>query len=147
MFLYFYSANGQYVYDLQAYSECLSYQSQFFYTIAFLLLPVIFYLTEFLTLRPEYEVTGLRKRIIVSNCIQRFVDQIDKISHCSKISNKDIRQIFWHKIHVILGGFIAKPLHNFPILNRFEGHNHTLSRGRSSMFLDPRPHTVTEDFF
>lgn len=51
---------------LKAFAACLSSESQFFYTIAFLLLPLVFYLTEFLTLRPEYEPTGLRQRIIVS---------------------------------------------------------------------------------
>ena len=48
---------------LQAYSACLDSQSEFYYTIAFLLLPLIFYLTEFLTLRPEYEPTGLRRKL------------------------------------------------------------------------------------
>ena len=38
-------------------------RSQFFYTITFLLIPLIFYLTEFLTLTPEYEPTGLRSRL------------------------------------------------------------------------------------
>lgn len=51
---------------LKAFAACLDSRSQFFYTIAFLLLPLIFYLTEFLTLRTDYEPTGLRRRILVS---------------------------------------------------------------------------------
>ena len=49
---------------LQAYASCLDSKSQFYYTLAFLLLPLVFYFTEFLTLRPEYEPTGLRRRIL-----------------------------------------------------------------------------------
>lgn len=48
---------------LQAYASCLGSRSQFYYTLTFLLIPLIFYLTEFLTLRPEYEPTGMRRRI------------------------------------------------------------------------------------
>jgi hypothetical protein len=48
---------------LEAYASCLDAKSQFYYTITFLLIPLIFYLTEFLTLTPEYEPTGLRHRI------------------------------------------------------------------------------------
>ena len=48
---------------LEAYAACLSSRSQFYYTITFLLIPLAFYLTEFLTLRTEYEPTGLRQRI------------------------------------------------------------------------------------
>ena len=47
---------------LDAYASCLNSQSKFYYTLAFLLVPLFFYLTEFLTLRPEYEPTGLRRR-------------------------------------------------------------------------------------
>ncbi len=36
---------------LQAYASCLGSSSEFYYTITFLLIPLIFYLTEFLTLR------------------------------------------------------------------------------------------------
>ena len=50
-------------YPLEAYAACLSEESQFYYTIVFLLFPLLFYLTEFLTLRSEYEPTGLRERI------------------------------------------------------------------------------------
>ena len=50
-------------YPLEAYAACLSEESQFWYTIVFLLFPLLFYLTEFLTLRNEYEPTGLRQRI------------------------------------------------------------------------------------
>ena len=50
-------------YPLEAYAACLSEESQFYYTIVFLLFPLLFYLTEFLTLRSEYEPTGLRQRI------------------------------------------------------------------------------------
>ncbi|CAM6053917.1 unnamed protein product [Sphagnum tenellum] len=48
---------------LEAYASCLDSRSQFYYTITFLLIPLIFYLTEFLTLRPEYEPTGLRRKL------------------------------------------------------------------------------------
>ena len=48
---------------LEAYAACLSSKSQFYYTITFLLIPMVFYLTEFLTLQREYEPTGLRQRI------------------------------------------------------------------------------------
>ena len=51
---------------LDAFASCLNSEAKFNYTIAFLLLPLAFYLTEFLMLRPEYEPTGLRQRIIVS---------------------------------------------------------------------------------
>ena len=54
--------------ELRAYATCLNAESKFFYTIAFLLIPLIFYTTEFLTLRDEYEPTGLRQRIQVG-CI------------------------------------------------------------------------------
>jgi hypothetical protein len=50
-------------FPLEAYAACLSEESQFYYTIVFLLVPMMFYLTEFLTLRTEYEPTGLRQRI------------------------------------------------------------------------------------
>ena len=50
---------------LKTYADCLNAKSQFYYTIGFLLLQLIFYLTEFLTLRNEYEPTGLRQRIVV----------------------------------------------------------------------------------
>lgn len=48
---------------LDAYASCLDSRSKFYYTLTFLLIPLIFYLTEFLTLRPEYEPTGMRRRI------------------------------------------------------------------------------------
>ena len=51
---------------LKAYADCLNAQAKFTYTIFFLLLPLVFYLSEFLTLRTEYEATGLRKKIGVS---------------------------------------------------------------------------------
>ena len=50
------------------------FRSQFFYTITFLLIPLIFYLTEFLTLRPEYEPTGLRSRIQVGKAFCYFYE-------------------------------------------------------------------------
>ena len=50
---------------LQAYASCLDSNSQFYYTITFLLIPLIFYLIEFITLRPEYEPTGLRSKLQV----------------------------------------------------------------------------------
>lgn len=54
-------------YPLEAFAACLNSESKFFYTIVFLLLSLVFYLTEFLTLESEYEPTGLRKKISVSN--------------------------------------------------------------------------------
>ena len=50
-------------YPLQAYASCLDARSQFWYTITFLIIPLFFYTTEFLTLRPEYEPTGLRNKM------------------------------------------------------------------------------------
>ncbi len=44
---------------------CLGSREQFIYTITFLLIPLFFYTTEFLTLRPEYEPTGLRDKLIL----------------------------------------------------------------------------------
>ena len=64
-----YELTEQHPPELQAFSSCLNSESKFNYTIAFLLLTVIFYLLEFLTLRPEYEPTGIRQRIIVSTTI------------------------------------------------------------------------------
>ena len=61
--------NSQNPPELQAFASCLNSEAKFNYTIAFLLLPLVFYLTEFLMLRPEYEPTGLRQRIIVSKTI------------------------------------------------------------------------------
>ncbi len=43
---------------------CLGSKSQFWYTMIFLLLPLVFYTTEFLTLRPEYEPTGESKKTV-----------------------------------------------------------------------------------
>ena len=54
-------------YELKEFAECLNSKSKFFYTILFLLLSLVFYLTEFLTLESKYEPTGLRKKISVSN--------------------------------------------------------------------------------
>ena len=60
-------------FPLDAYAACLSEESQFYYTIVFLLFPLVFYLTEFLTLRTEYEPTGLRQRI--SNILTELKDE------------------------------------------------------------------------
>ena len=60
-------------FPLEAYAACLSEESQFYYTIVFLLFPLVFYLTEFLTLRTEYEPTGLRQRI--SNILTELKDE------------------------------------------------------------------------
>ena len=49
--------------QLEAFASCLNSTSKFGYTITFLLIPLIFYLTEFLTLRSEYEPTGFRNNI------------------------------------------------------------------------------------
>lgn len=73
---------------LQAYASCLDSRSQFYYTLTFLLIPLIFYLTEFVTLRPEYEPTGLRRRIVKLcrdlrskeiGCLARFVKAISLV--------------------------------------------------------------------
>ena len=57
-------SNGSY--PLEAFAVCLNSESKFKYTIAFLLLSVVFYLIEFLVLDSKYEPTGLRKKIYVS---------------------------------------------------------------------------------
>ena len=63
------SRNLQYehLYDpcdpLDAYSDCLSGQSKFFYTLVPIIGPVFLYAFEFLVLTEEFEPTGLRKRI------------------------------------------------------------------------------------
>ena len=61
-------SNGSY--PLEAFAVCLNSKSKFLYTIAFLLLSLVFYLTEFLTLESKYEPTGLRKKISVSTSKQ-----------------------------------------------------------------------------
>ena len=68
--------------ELQAFASCLNSEAKFNYTIAFLLLPLVFYLTEFLMLRPEYEPTGLRKRIIVStiSILEEYVLNTQKLT-------------------------------------------------------------------
>ena len=53
--------------ELGAFAACLDSQSKFYYTIGFLLLSLVFYLTEFLVLDLKYEPTGLRNKISVSN--------------------------------------------------------------------------------
>ena len=64
---------------LEAFEVCLNSESKFKYTIAFLLLSVVFYLIEFLVLDSKYEPTGLRKKISVSNtnpicfCVQTSI--------------------------------------------------------------------------
>ena len=54
-------------YKLEAFAVCLGSESKFYYTIGFLLLSLVFYLTEFLVLDFKYEPTGLRKKLSVSN--------------------------------------------------------------------------------
>jgi hypothetical protein len=53
-------------YKLETFGDCLDSKSKFYYTIGFLLLSLVFYLTEFLVLDSKYEPTGLRKKISVS---------------------------------------------------------------------------------
>ena len=48
---------------LDAYGDCLSGQSKFFYTLIPIIGPVFLYAFEFLVLTEEFEPTGLRKRI------------------------------------------------------------------------------------
>ena len=69
---------------LQAFASCLNSEAKFNYTIAFLLLPLVFYLTEFLMLRPEYEPTGLRQRIIVSTISihEKYVLNTRELTYC-----------------------------------------------------------------
>ena len=55
--------------ELGAFAACLDSQSKFYYTIGFLLLSLVFYLTEFLVLDLKYEPTGLRNKISVSNML------------------------------------------------------------------------------
>ena len=68
--------------ELEAYATCLNAESKFFYTITFLLIPLIFYLTEFLTLRDEYEPTGLRSKIVVS---KKNLEKSEKKKYKNKI--------------------------------------------------------------
>ena len=56
-------------YKLEAFAVCLDSESKFYYTIGFLLLSLVFYLTEFLVLGSKYEPTGLRIKISVSNML------------------------------------------------------------------------------
>ena len=56
-------------YKLEAFAVCLDSESKFYYTIGFLLLSLVFYLTEFLVLDSKYEPTGLRNNISVSNML------------------------------------------------------------------------------
>jgi hypothetical protein len=60
------SSNGTNRTELKAFAVCLDSQTKFYYTIGFLLLSLVFYLTEFLVLDLKYEPTGLRKKISVS---------------------------------------------------------------------------------
>ena len=55
--------------ELEAFAICLDSQTKFNYTIGFLLLSLVFYLTEFLVLDSKYEPTGLRKKISVSKML------------------------------------------------------------------------------
>ena len=61
------SSNG--TTTLKAFAVCLDSQTKFNYTIGFLLLSLVFYLTEFLVLGSKYEPTGLRIKISVSNML------------------------------------------------------------------------------
>ena len=56
-------------YKLEAFAVCLDSESKFYYTIGFLLLSLVFYLTEFLVLDSKYEPTGVRIKILVSNML------------------------------------------------------------------------------
>ena len=56
-------------YKLEAFAVCLDSESKFYYTIGFLLLSLVFYLTEFLVLDSKYEPTGVRIKIVVSNML------------------------------------------------------------------------------
>ena len=75
--------------ELQAFASCLNSEAKFNYTIAFLLLPLVFYLTEFLMLRPEYEPTGLRQRIIVSTISNhnRYILNTRELTHLFRSSH------------------------------------------------------------
>ena len=48
-----------------AYEYCFNYQSRFSYTVFFILLTPVFWLFEFLTIRDDYEPTGLKQKIKV----------------------------------------------------------------------------------
>ena len=48
---------------IHCFEYCFSSQARLGYTLTFLLLPILFYLTEFLTLTDRYEVTTLRRKI------------------------------------------------------------------------------------
>ena len=49
---------------IHCFEYCFSSEARLAYTLTFLLLPVVFYLTEFLTLTERYEVTTLRRKLI-----------------------------------------------------------------------------------
>ena len=53
------------VFPRAAYEYCFDYESRFYYTIIFVLLTPLFWLFEFLTIRDEYEPTGLRQLVKV----------------------------------------------------------------------------------
>ena len=48
---------------IHCFEYCFSSEARLGYTLTFLLLPILFYLTEFLTLTDRYEVTTLRKKL------------------------------------------------------------------------------------
>eukprot|EP00092_Neocalanus_flemingeri_P005491 GFUD01005921.1.p1 GENE.GFUD01005921.1~~GFUD01005921.1.p1 ORF type:complete len:1477 (-),score=243.09 GFUD01005921.1:84-4514(-) len=48
---------------LHCFESCFSTEARLGYTLTFLLLPILFYLTEFLTLTDRYEVTTLRHKV------------------------------------------------------------------------------------
>ena len=48
---------------IHCFEFCFSSEARLTYTLIFLLLPIVFYLTEFLTLTDRYEVTTLRRRL------------------------------------------------------------------------------------
>ena len=56
-------------FPIEAFEYCFNYQSRFSYTVFFILLTPVFWLFEFLTIRDDYEPTGLRQRIKVINMI------------------------------------------------------------------------------
>ncbi|XP_023331306.1 uncharacterized protein LOC111703561 isoform X3 [Eurytemora carolleeae] len=51
---------------IHCFESCFSSEARLGYTLTFLLLPILFYLTEFLTLTEKYEVTTLRRKLVSS---------------------------------------------------------------------------------
>ena len=89
---------------LHCFESCFSTQARLGYTLTFLLLPILFYLSEFLTLTERYEVTTLRHKLssslmfIANNCWNplKFIGGILKLLAWLSVTIFVI--IFWQPI-------------------------------------------------